>query len=240
MWIKRAKQQQQKISVSWTMISAEFQRAVANLGNLLSIRQRFRSTDEIPFLTGNATSIPFESNSFDAVVGSPPYATRLDYIRGTMPELAVLGADEPTLEELRRITTGSPVVKNAANSKIVDIRSEKGAQLLDQMRRHQSKGSRNNYFPWMRNYLGSLQQCFVEIDRTVRPRGEICVVVQDSRYKQIHVDLQNIVTEMFECLGRPLYFRSDHSALNPRLHRRMKPIVGMSGPNNTETLLVFS
>jgi hypothetical protein len=42
---------------------------------------------------GQASSLrlPLSSGSVDAVISSPPYCTRIDYVRATLPELAVIG-----------------------------------------------------------------------------------------------------------------------------------------------------
>ena len=54
----------------------------------------------------------------------------------------------------------------------------------------------------MANYLRSLQAGLLETHRVVRPDGVICVVVQDSYYKEIHIDMQGIVAETLEAAGR--------------------------------------
>ena len=92
----------------------------------------------------------------------------------------------------------------------------------------------------MRNYLLNLQAGLFEIDRTVCPNGVVCIVVQDSYYKNFKVDLQRIVSEMVESRGRVMTRRYDYSAHNPRSHARHISGTGpASNRHNTETLLVF-
>jgi len=51
----------------------------------------------------------------------------------------------------------------------------------------------------------------VEIDRTLRESGQCILVVQDSYYKDIHLDLAMIVTEMGSLLSWQLLERLDFS-----------------------------
>jgi len=91
----------------------------------------------------------------------------------------------------------------------------------------------------MTNYLLSLQAGLSEIARTVTENSPICVVVQDSHYKEVHVDLQLIVSEIFESRDRPLSKRYDYPAT--ALLSKMNPRARVHLPTrtNTETLLVF-
>ena len=91
----------------------------------------------------------------------------------------------------------------------------------------------------MTNYLASLQSGLEEIDRAVRSDGVVCIVVQDSYYKEVHVDLQNIVTEMFTEIGRPLSCRHDYSAPNPRRGSGSEVDKDIARVCSRESLLVF-
>lgn len=188
--------------------------------------------------TGSATKLPFTEGSFEAIIGSPPYATRIDYVRSVLPELAVLGASRDDIATLRRTSTGTPVVSGTL-VEYGSIRSETGLKLLEKIRSHASKGSENYYYPWMANYLGSLQTGLGGLLRVISTNGQICMVVQDSHYKEIHVDLQQIVTDMMVAGGKRLKKRIDYDVkhhkarMNPRARRHLLD------RKNTESLLVF-
>lgn len=66
----------------------------------------------------------------------------------------------------------------------------------------------------MRNYLLKLKKGIDEISRTVKEEGITCVVVQDSRYKEIHINLQRIVSDLLAANGRPLVLRIDHNVIS--------------------------
>ena len=93
--------------------------------------------------------------------------------------------------------------------------------------------------PWMRGYLNGLQAGLSETVRTVVAEGAICIVVQDSFYKAVRVDLQRIVIEMLSAFGKNLEKRYDYpvtslrSWMNPRARRHL------SIRHNRESLLVF-
>lgn len=227
MWYRTPVSYRHRRAPSWDSIENRFLESVHDLTGRLSLRESLTCTAaNLPISTGTATALPFPDATFDAVVTSPPYATRLDYVLGTLPELSVLGADDPFLAALRKQTTGSPVVKGALPSEPNDLLSEHGRAALAHISSHPSKGSRSYYLPWMSNYLKQLQDSLLEIDRTVTPSGSICIVVQDSHYKTFHVNLQQIVTEILQASGRPLRHRYDYPAPNPRTDPK-------------ETLLVF-
>ena len=159
---------------------------------------------------------------------------------GTLPELAVLGADRKFLTALRQATTGTPVVAGRpAGQSASEILSEYGRTVREAIEHHPSKGSKHYYVPWIHNYMLGVQQGLSETVRTVRLGGRICVVVQDSHYKALHVDTQRIVVETLASFGKALVAREDfpaptvRSRMNPRASRHLK------ARKQTESLLVF-
>ena len=194
---------------------------------------------KVEFRTASATNLPFQDGLFGAALTSPPYATRIDYVRGTLPELAVFGAEDKFVADLRLETTGSPVVDHIETNRHYGLHSMYGMKVLTKIEEHSSKGSRAYYKPWMRAYLTKLQTGLFETDRTVDNDGVICIVVQDSYYKEFRVDIQRIVTEMMESRGRVLKDRKDFPAriLRSRMNPRAKRHSGSR--RNTESLLVF-
>ena len=112
MWLKYPPSHRHRIRPSEEMLCTELRRQVAYLADRLSLDEdSYASSLESPFTTGNAAKLEFDENVFDGAVTSPPYATRVDYVKGTLPELAVLGANEDYLSRLRSASTGSPTVK---------------------------------------------------------------------------------------------------------------------------------
>ena len=65
---------------------------------------------------------------------------------------------------------------------------------------HASKSSRNYYIKTLEQYFSDLISSLTEINRVVKPGARVVLVVQDSHYKDVHVDLPAVVTEMAEIL----------------------------------------
>ena len=239
MWLKYPETYRHRVRLSSTTLYEELEKQVNFLGDRLSLSGT-RLSSASPFRTGTATRLPYADNVFNGAVTSPPYATRIDYVRGTLPELAVLRADQPYVKRLRSAITGSLLVKESSPSLQCDLASPYAINVLRAIRSHVSKGSRSYYFPWMSNYVYSLQAGLLEINRTVKPNCPICIVVQDSYYKEIPVGMQQIVIEMLSAVGRRIEDRYDYSAPNPRAQSVRRSGAGRCALTNSETLLVFS
>ena len=237
-WIKRPRTLSARIRPSRRAVRERFLQEAARLAGRLSLTEAHGCRTLSPFKTGTASDTGFPDDSFDAAITSPPYATRVDYIRGSLPELAVLGADERFVERLRSASTGSPKVRGVTPSDD-PMRSDIASELLEVIEHHSSKGSQSYYHPWMANYLHALQAGLVEADRVVTRDGTICVVMQDSYFKEAHVDMQAIVTEILAASGRVVVSRHDYPAPNPRRRRAAGHASRQTKRPCTESLLVF-
>ena len=238
MWIKLPADKCLLVAPTRSEVITEFRSSVYSLAHLLSAPRALDQHNFLSYTTGDATSLSYADNAFDAVISSPPYATRIDYVRGTLPELFVLGANKHTILDLRQRATGSPVVRDAAR-RLDLLDSGTANELLRKVASHKSKGSMSYYHPWMKNYFIGLQKGLHEIDRVVKPDGHICLVVQDSRYKEFHINLQQIVIDTMEARGINLLDRNDHPAPNPRFSNVALVNGGNRCGKNMESLLVF-
>ena len=112
MWLKSPATYRHKIATSWKRLAQDYLERSEYLEERLRLDHTSSGLIQARFETGSATSLPYPSESFDGVLTSPPYATRIDYVVGLLPELAVLGVDDESLWSLRTQSTGSPVVSN--------------------------------------------------------------------------------------------------------------------------------
>ena len=241
MWFKNALSPQHKITIAGDQLTDTYAKYTRQLEARLRLNADVTTPGVGTLHTGSATALAIPDGHFGGVLTSPPYATRVDYIMGTLPELAVLGLDAARLSELRLQTIGTPVVSCSTRGLgCREIVSGYANSLLTRIATHPSKGSRRYYFPWMENYISGLQTGLFETTRTVRPDGIICIVVQDSYYKAVHIGLQQIVTEILGHLGKVLVARDDfevralRSRMNPRARRHL------ARRKNIESLLVFA
>ena len=238
MWVKLPATRAHRLNPSWATLSEAFTVHASTLRGRLAPYAGETGGRQARVMTGDATALPFDSDRFDAAITSPPYATRIDYVKGTLPELAVLGADASFLRRLRRTVTGTPVVKNVGFRDRRSLESDTGKAVLDSVSMHYSKGSRSYYLPWLKNYFEGLQAGISELVRTVATAGPICVVVQDSYYKECRVGLQEIVVELMGAAGRSLGARYDHPAPAPRQNAGLGS-KRTSVRRTSESLLVF-
>lgn len=150
-------------------------------------------------LLGSSTALQIQDRSVDVVVTSPPYCTRIDYAAGVRPELAVLGCSPECVAQLRHLTLGSPTVPsyvpNAAD------RPTTVAHFLEAVKSHPSKASTTYYFRYFETYFDLLNKSLAELARVVRDGGHAFVVVQDSYYKEVHIDLAQSTKELAQSHG---------------------------------------
>ena len=238
-WFKRPRNYRKRAAPTWTNVHATFQRSVDTLSSRLSLSHALLATNPSPFRTGSATSLTFEKDSFDALISSPPYATRIDYVTSTLPELSVLGATRHQIVSLRREVMGSPVAMEVAFDDDDHLTSETARSLLMTIRDHESKASKAYYLPRMRTYMTQLEKGLHEANRVVTSDGPLCLVVQDSYYKEHKVDLQRIVCEVLEGAGRIPTARIDYPVRTLRSAKRRDGSSSYPVRRYCETLLVF-
>lgn len=76
-----------------------------------------RDGEHVEIKVADSRSLPLAPNSVDAMIGSPPYCTRIDYIVATRPELALLGFNGEALREMRNRTIGTTSISKGTNQK---------------------------------------------------------------------------------------------------------------------------
>jgi hypothetical protein len=144
----------------------------------------------------SSEKLPVRGGTIDFVLSSPPYCTRIDYGVATSPELAVLGFDlETRLGELRTRLIGTPTI----HSEIPEPKASWGTAclaLLERIRHHRSKAAESYYYKTYLQYFAAMSRSFLELGRCLKRRGHCILVVQDSHFKDVHVDLAAIFIEM--------------------------------------------
>jgi len=144
----------------------------------------------------SSENLPVRRGTIDFVLSSPPYCTRIDYGIATSPELAVLGFRVDThLGELRARLIGTPTIHTDTPNPEV---SWGGAcsEVLERISNHPSKAAKAYYYKTYVQYFAAMARSFSEISRCLKRRGRCVVVVQDSYFKDVHIDLAAIFAEM--------------------------------------------
>jgi hypothetical protein len=83
--------------------------------------------------------------------------------------------------------------------------------VLRSIRRHPSHRSAGYYFPNAVQYFGDAIASMKEIDRVLVPGGTALLVLQDSYYKELHVDLP----ALFLAIARSMGFRTKVQRTEP-------------------------
>jgi DNA modification methylase len=175
-----------------------FKQWFADCNNLF---QDFINTQEIPntlpelrtrIEEGSSLQLPLVNNSVDCVITSPPYCTRLDYVVMTMPELVWLGLDSQQIKTLRGLVTGTPTVTPLKDQ--IDL-GRSISRLLKKIKNHDSLAAEDYYYKIFKSYFIDMEISFNEIGRVIKPDGFIHLVVQDSKFKDLDINLSKLFLE---------------------------------------------
>lgn len=149
----------------------------------------------------SSTDLPLNDSSAHACITSPPYCTRMDYAILTRPELAALGVKSgDDVRSLRNATIGTTTVwseKPSADPAWGDYTNA----LIKQVAGHPSVASKTYYRNYYVQYFDSMYRSLAELRRVLTDDAPCAMVVQDSFYKDIRVDLARSISEMGQQLG---------------------------------------
>lgn len=197
-WIKRGVPDGGTVALTKVDISAAFLKAVDRLlahikyNSRISLDVRDRCSASI----GDSRAQPLADQSFDAVITSPPYLTRLDYVIGHLPELALLGLSHEDVQLLRRGMIGTPTMRSGTvTHRAIGSHAE---ATLARVREHGTYAARSYYEPNFRQYFDGMAASIAEIERVCKPASKVVLVVQDSRFKDVHIDLAASIRAMAE------------------------------------------
>lgn len=201
-WIRASVPPQHRGKPAATTLHDAFRDAQKSLAKFLKIGVSRDDSSERPMeiLQGSSTSLNIPDGSVDVVITSPPYCTRIDYVAGVRPELAVLGCNERSIKILRHMTLGNPTVPKTYRSG-TDRLTPTAKLFLKEVKSHPSKASKGYYYRYFETYFDMLERSLAEMHRVVRPGGSTFLVVQDSYYKEVLLDLPKVASEMAEAKG---------------------------------------
>lgn len=240
-WIKKPKQKEDRILAPTNLIYHLFQHYVQEMEKLLGHSQRIKPqyAKNSILEVADSQEIPLPDESIEAVISSPPYCTRIDYTVATSLELALLGCDKQTyVKRLREKTIGSPVILKED----LTIQENWGATCLDtlgKIRHHKTKASKSYYYKTYTQYFTSIYQSLQEIGRILKKDGSCVLVVQDSYYKDIHVNLPAIIEEMGKTLTWRLTLKKDFPTRQNMVGLNSKSAHYRKATVATESVLVF-
>lgn len=210
-WIRASAKSADLASLTWkeieTGLSAELNH-IQLLDNELLESSASRALAEVNI--ADSCQLPIADGSIDAVITSPPYCTRIDYAVATRIELAVLNyGSSSEFESLRRSMLGTTLANPPSESNEISLGAT-ALNVLEQIRSHPSKASASYYYATFADYFCKLRVSLAQIARVMKQRGTVTIVIQDSSYKNIHIDLAKIVRDFLEMDGFSLESKWDY------------------------------
>jgi hypothetical protein len=203
-WVKASASQPKTLRPG--AIRESYSEACGTLAAKLRAQKPSRRPAEVDL--ASSTSIPLADGAASAVITSPPYCTRIDYVVATRPELAILGLSREVTRSLRDQMLGTPTI--VSDSAEQDMNWGRAANaLIAQVAVHPSRASATYYRKYFAQYFTSMSQSIAELHRILASGSSAVIVVQDSYYKEIHVDLALILGEMCKAAGLRSVSRTD-------------------------------
>lgn len=243
-WTLRIRDGRSKIWFEKATLIDQFTQKVSSfLDTYQAERNRYiyRGPTKTEILTGDSRSLPLENSSVDAVVTSPPYCTRIDYSVTTSIESAIaFGAGITNDSRVRDDFMGTSTIRSEDYFPDEDVFDGYVLETLNAIRTHQSYASASYYAKTYRQYFFDLEHSLAEITRTLRSPGRAVLVVQDSYYKDLHIDLARVCVEAFTRCGLSVVHQadfpvlSDIAAINSKSRRYRS-----SASRHTESVLIF-
>lgn len=197
-WVKIA-DEGRRVQLSADRILNRFREEIGSLLKSITTEE-----EEMPLISNrscvinraSSSQLPVASGSIDAAVSSPPYCTRIDYVRATLPELAVIGhPNGRVIRRLRERMIGTPTIDECDEYETEDWGTT-CSRFLSAVERHTSKASSTYYLKYYHQYFASIFRSLKEIDRVLKPNGRCVLVVQDSYYKDKKNNLPRMFIEM--------------------------------------------
>lgn len=139
-----------------------------------------------------------EAGKVDLVLSSPPYCTRIDYAKSTAFELAVLGIRNECFRSIRDQLMGTTTIRREQELVMLPSSVE---TLLSRIGQHPSHRSAGYYMRNARQYFSDAHRALGEIARVLCPGGRAVLVLQNSYYKEIPIELSQFYCDMAQTHG---------------------------------------
>lgn len=237
-WTKNA-EGFEHIYKSWVAIGEVFLQQVKEMSPLLlNGKLAGPPSEAAKIILGSSVELQL-SDKVDAIVTSPPYCTRIDYVVATLPELAAMrigGVEQ--IKKLRDGMIGTPTIQG---QKMVTnpLWGRTCTAFLDDVSKHPSKASDGYYLKCFKQYFSSAFDSMSSANGALADGGKAVFVVQDSFYKDIHNDLPTIFTEMAANIGWKLEDRADFKAKNTLAGINTRSKKYRKSAEATEAALIF-
>ena len=178
-------------------------KARAMFSDLEKIKTYHKCRSEILFGDTRKLVLPEDIKNVDAIITSPPYLNRLDYIVNFRLEnefLANLKVPvDWSVKRMRKEIIGS--IRVVDKSPPEEKWGQTCLAILNRIRNHPSKASATYYYPTIMKYFKDMYQCIDRFHDVLKPDGPCIIVVQTSYYKDIEIPVSQIFMDMAKNIG---------------------------------------
>lgn len=184
---------------------------------------------------GDSRRLPFNRDSFDLVVTSPPYLNAIDYLRCSKFSLVWMGHAISELRAVRGESVGSECTGQSGGL------VESGTDIISQMGDVKQFSQRT--LRLLGKYVSDMSLCIGEVARVIRLGGKVVYVIGNNQMGEVFVSNSNAVKAIASRAG--LTLQSEYSRELPPNRRYLPPpSVATSGLNlqsrmRTEVILTF-
>lgn len=139
--------------------------------------QGIQSAPKAQVWQGDARKLPFESESIDLVITSPPYLNAIDYMRGHKLSLIWMGHQINSLRQIRRDSVGAECGSGHADDEIAQI-----VQVMGSMNKLPERFKR-----MIQRYVNDMNAVMQEIARVLVQKGQAVIVMGDCTLRGIYI-----------------------------------------------------
>ncbi|WPZ03071.1 hypothetical protein T8S45_09475 [Blastomonas marina] len=146
-------------------------------------------------------------DKFDAILTSPPYPNRTDYIRHYLPATELLiGGDDDTERQLREDQIGTPLIRKV----LPPVKLPHSAtSIIEAIGQHESYASKSYYVKGYQYYFADMDLTLRNFRRLLKSGGSAVIVVQDAYYKDLRIPVADLLIDIAENIGFELKERTD-------------------------------
>lgn len=189
-------------------------------------------------MRADVSDLEVADGSIDAVITSPPYPNRTDYIRHYLPasELLISAAGEDE-RRIRQAQIGTPLIRQAVAEPPLPASV---TQMVSRIKAHPSYASERYYYKGFLYYFSDMTVALGAMERWLRPGGMIILVVQDTYYKDVHVPVADLLSDVARLHRLTPVTRRDWRVSNTL--SQLSPHSRRVVPNRTlsESVVIFS
>tara|TARA_R110000850_G_scaffold275699_1_gene415548 strand:- start:60 stop:1325 length:1266 start_codon:yes stop_codon:yes gene_type:complete len=198
------------------------------LANDFSVRLSNRDVAELDWSEG----------SIDAIITSPPYPNRTDYIRHYLPAAELLlGGNQDAERHLRETQIGTPLIR----PEHLDMELPHSVEMLiERIRTHRSYASERYYAKGFRYYFEDMSRALARFTGWLSPNGIAMLVVQDTYYKEILVSVADLLGDIAQVHGLTLVCAERFKVRNTMSRLSPQSRATLPKPQLAETVMLFS